>query len=76
MSKWMTPKFRVGFAPPSPPIDPPLMNPIELLFAEVKQYLQANSALLDTTLTIPAILFISKSCVTFATYGNHSSVKT
>ena len=28
MSKWMTPKFRVGFAPPSPPIDPPLFASI------------------------------------------------
>ena len=27
----------------------PNMNPTELLFAEVKQHLQANSALLDTT---------------------------
>ena len=46
-----------------PPYSPD-MNPIELLFAEVKQYLQANSALLDTTLTIPAILLITFNSIT------------
>ena len=46
------------------------MNPIELLFAEVKQYLQAYCALLETTLTIPTILLmafnsIKENCIQY-----------
>jgi len=41
-----------------PPYSPDY-NPIECVFGEVKQYMQANNLLVDTSLSIPSILLMA-----------------
>ena len=46
MSKWMTPKkFRVGFAPPSPPIDPLLVTYSSDKILLPQTFLECNNCL-------------------------------
>ena len=46
-----------------PPYSPDL-NPIECVFGEVKQFLQANNLLLETSLSIPSILLMAFQSIT------------
>jgi len=48
-----------------PPYSPDL-NPIEFVFGEVKQYVQANNSLLETSLSIPSILLMAFQSITAA----------
>ena len=41
-----------------PPYSPD-MNPIELVFGEMKQYLQANNLLFETSLSVQSILYMA-----------------
>ena len=60
-----------------PPYSPDL-NPIECVFGEVKQYMQANDLLVDTSLSIPTMLLMAfqivspencRKCITYAGYS-------
>ena len=53
----------------------PDLNPIEEVFAEVKQYLQANSSLLNTTISSEALILMAFNSVTVSNchaYIHHS----
>ena len=50
----------VRFLPPYPPD----MNPIEEVFAEIKLYLQANSSLFESSLSVASILLVAFNSVT------------
>ena len=42
----------------------PDLNPIECVFGEVKQFLQANNLLLETSLSMPSILLMAFQSIT------------
>ena len=63
----------VRFLPPYSPD----YNPIECVFGEVKQYMQANDLLVDTSLSIPTMLLMAfqsvsvENCRKYITYSGY-----
>jgi len=53
-----------------PPYSPDY-NPIECVFSEVKQYMQANDLLVDTSLSIPTILLMAFQSVLAENYRKY-----
>ena len=57
-----------------PPYSPD-MNPIELVFEEMKQYLQANHLLFETSLSVQSILYMAfnsiskENCMAYINYS-------
>ena len=52
------------------PLYSPDLNPIECVFGEVKQFLQANNLLLEISLSIPSILLMAFQSITIITVEN------
>ena len=60
-----------------PPYSPD-MNPIELIFGEMKQYLQANNILFETSLSVQSILYMAfnsisqENCNAYIAYSGYT----